>query len=333
MRIVALEEHFSVPALAPRISTELTAAAGWPAQLPAHMNHAERLADLGPARIRDLDEAGIALQILSSAGPGADLLAGEPGIQFARDQNDRLARAVREHPKRFGGFAHLPLRSPGAAADELKRCVEELGFCGAMVNGTIQGRFLDAPEFEPILTAAETLAVPLYLHPGLPPESVRRAYFEGLPDQVGFVLSIAGWGWHAETALHVLRLVLAGTLERHRSLKLIIGHMGEGLPAMLARCDKVFTPLTSRYLPRTVSETLLDQLWITTSGFFDLPSFMAALLAFGADRILFSVDYPYAPNLVGRRFLDNLPVSAKDRTKIAHGNADALLRLTDEAPV
>ena len=297
------------------------------------MNHAERLADLGRARIRDLDEAGIALQILSSAGPGADLLAGEPGIQFARDQNDRLARAVREHPKRFGGFAHLPLRSPGAAAEELKRCVEELGFCGAMVNGTTHGRFLDDPQFEPILAAAETLGVPLYLHPGLPPEPVRRAYFEELPDQVGFVLSIAGWGWHAETALHVLRLVLTGTLERHRGLKLIIGHMGEGLPAMLARCDKVFTPLTSRYLPRTVSETLLDQLWITTSGFFDLPSFMAALLAFGADRMLFSVDYPYAPNLVGRQFLDNLPVSAKDRTKIAHANADALLRLTDDAPV
>ena len=169
--------------------------------------------------------------------------------------------------------------------------------------------------------------MPLYLHPGIPPEAVRRAYYDGLPGQTGFVLSSPGWGWHAETAAHVLRLVLSGTLDRHPGLKLILGHMGEGLEVMLRRVDNVFGPNTG-YLQRSVSQTILDQVWITTSGFFSRAPFLAALESFGVDRILFSVDYPFSPNAAGRRFLDELPVSEPDREKITHGNADRLLGLT-----
>jgi hypothetical protein len=203
--------------------------------------------------------------------------------------------------------------------------VEELGFCGAMINGVTDGRFLDDPRFEPILARAVQLDTPLYLHPNIPPEPVRRAYYEGLPGMTGTLLATGGWGWHAEVAVHILRLVASGTLDRHPDLKLIIGHMGEGLPAMLARCDQAFRGVS--HLKRSVSQTILDQVWITTSGFFSLSPFMAALLSFGADRILFSIDYPFGSMSAGMSFLEQLPLSPEDRKKIAHGNADRLLKL------
>jgi predicted TIM-barrel fold metal-dependent hydrolase len=147
-----------------------------------------------------------------------------------------------------------------------------------------------------------------------------------LPTGPGRVLETAGWGWHSETAVHVLRMVVAGTLDRHPRLKLIIGHMGEMLPMMLTRIDQVFA-LDMDHLKRPISRTILDQVWITTSGIFDEPPFLAALLTFGIDRIMFSVDYPYSPDAWGRAFLDRIALSPADMAKLSHGNADALLRL------
>ena len=176
----------------------------------------------------------------------------------------------------------LPTGVPGAAADELERCVRQLGFCGGMVNGTTRELFLDDPQFEPLLARFEALDVPLYLHPAPPPPTVRRVYYDRLPGHSSLLLSIAGWGWHSETAIHVLRLVLSGALDRHRGLKLIIGHMGEGLPAMFARCDQVFADEVRERLTRSISQTLTDQVWVTTSGFFTLPPLMSLLMTFGA---------------------------------------------------
>ena len=330
MRIVTLEEHFTIPDIAAKIDPDAIARRGWPkpgSPQAAFMPH-RLLADIGPDRIADMDASGVSLQILSLAGPGADLADAEQGPRLAREFNDRLHDAVREHPDRYAAFAHLPTTAPAAAADELERTVRDLGFKGALINGLTGGKFLDDPAFEPILARAVALDVPIYIHPGLPPMEVRSAYYEGLPEPTGSMLALAGWGWHAETAVHVLRLVLSGTLERHPKLKLIIGHMGEGLPAMMDRCDQVFGRATPNYLSRTVSRTILDQVWITTSGFFSLAPFTAAMMTFGADRILFSIDYPFAKNADGVEFLGRLPVLPADRQKIAHGNADALLKLT-----
>lgn len=325
MRIIALEEHVSFARFAAEVDPEAVARRGYVAGRGAG-GRREELDDIEGQRLRSMDEAGISLQVLSVVGPGADLLPPNAGPAYARRYNDELAAVVRRRPDRFSAFAHLPLTAPAAAADELERTVLEHGFHGALINGVIDGRFLDHPDFEPLLARAEVLDVPIYIHPGIPPEAVRRAYYDGFDPAVSYTFATSGWGWHAETAVHILRLVLSGTLDRHPGLRLIIGHMGEGLPAMLARCDASFGR-TAKNLRRSISETILDHVAITISGFFTLPPFMAALLTFGIDRILFSVDYPFASNRAARSFLDALPLAPDEKAKVAHGNAERILKL------
>jgi predicted TIM-barrel fold metal-dependent hydrolase len=282
--------------------------------------------EIGPDRLRYMDEAGIDMQVLSNTGPGPDLVPGDAGVSLAKEMNDYLAEMVAANPKRFAGFAVLPMTSPEACPAELVRCVKELGFHGALINGTTEGRFLDDPRYDGLLAAAVELDVPIYIHPHLAPAPVREAYFSGLEPGAGRVLEAAGWGWHSETAIHVLRLVLSGALDRHPKLKLIIGHMGEMLPMMMARADEVFS-LDIGHLNRPISQQITDQVWVTTSGIFTEPPFLAALLTFGIDRLMFSVDYPYAPNAKGREFLDRLTLAPADMAKLTHGNAEALLGL------
>ncbi len=329
MRIVALEEHYTVPRIVSGIPSDVIVRRGFPGPDVVWSQTIKRdeLAELGEARLADMDQSGISVQVLSVAGPGADLVAGQRGAAMACAYNDALAEACTRHPDRYRGFAHLPMLAPQQAADELERAVRQLGFCGALVNGATDGRFLDDAAFEPMLARAEALDVPIYLHPGIPVAAVRNAYYDGLPGNFSFSLALPTWGWHYDTAIHVLRLALSGTLDRHPKLKIIVGHMGEALPFMLDRIDETTAAEAKVRLRRSVRETILDQVWITTSGFFTLPPFMAALLSFGIDRIMFSVDYPFASNARARAFLDALPVSPADRAKIAHGTADRLLRL------
>jgi hypothetical protein len=331
MRIVALEEHYTVPAIAGRVPTATAAARGFPTDPNfrwAQTIKRDELADLGPARIADMDASGITVQVLSVAGPGADLVPGQAGIDLGRAYNDALAEACARYPDRYKGFAHLPLLDPDASAEELRRTVRDLGFVGVLVNGPTDGRFLDDPMYEPVLAEAEALDVPIYLHPGIPSEAVRKAYFDGLPGNFSFTMALSAWGWHADTAIHTLRLALSGALDRHPGLKIVIGHMGEALPFMLDRIDETTALTAKAELKRSVRQTLTDQVWLTTSGFFTTVPFVAALMTWGVDRLMFSVDYPFASNARARAFLDSLPVSPADRAKIAHGNADALMRLT-----
>lgn len=331
MRIVALEEHYTVPAIVAGIDTDAIARRGFPTDpsfVWAQSVKRNELADLGQARIDDMDQSGITVQVLSVAGPGADLVPGSKGTDLARAYNDALAEATTRHPSRYRGFAHLPLLDPEAAARELTRCVQQLGFVGALVNGPTDGLFLDDPRFESVLAEAERLGVPLYLHPGIPGAPVREAYYDGLPGNFSFTMALSAWGWHIETAIHTLRLALSGALDRHPRLQIVIGHMGEALPFMLDRIDETTAATAKTHLTRPLRQTLTDQVWLTTSGFFTQVPFMAALMTWGVDRIMFSVDYPFASNARARAFLDSLPVSPADRQKIAHGNADRLLRLS-----
>src|SRR5262249_3921119 len=158
-------------------------------------------------------------------GPGPDLVPGPDGVAMAREINDHLAGAIAKHPTRFAGFAALPMASPDACAAELRRCVKELKFVGGLINGTCEGRFLDHPSYDGLLATAVELDVPIYIHPHLPPEPVRQAYYADLNPGATRVISSAAWGWHSEVAVHVLRLVLSGALDKHPKLKIIIGHM------------------------------------------------------------------------------------------------------------
>jgi predicted TIM-barrel fold metal-dependent hydrolase len=328
MRIVALEEHFNFPDLSRRVPADVVVRRGYPhPDAPSARPEVDsRLVDFEQGRLASLDESGITVQGLGSSGPGADLLPPSEGPSVAREINDRLAERIAAHPTRYAGFAHLPLTAPDAAAAELERAVTKLGFIGTMINGTTDGKFLDDPIFEPVLAQAEALDVPIYVHPGIPPATVREAYYSGLAAPLNVTFARAGFGWHTETAIHIVRLVLSGALDRHPKLQIVIGHLGEGLPAYLGRFEESFASATPKYLQRTVPQTLLDQVHVTTSGFYHHPTFNSLLQTFGADRILFSVDYPFSTNAAARKFLDEIEVSPADREKIAHGNADKLFR-------
>jgi len=325
MRTIAIEEHFLADGFR-EVMKRNAPSQGGSAETAMVAEKQAKLADLGAARLRDMDAGGIDLQVISHTVSGIVLLPGSEGVRLAREANDQLASAVAAHPDRFAGFATLPMTDPEAAADELERAVRSLGFKGAMINGTTNGRFLDDPSFLPILERAVALNVPIYVHPGVPPAAVREAYYSGFDPAVNFSLSTAGWGWHSEVGIHALRLILAGVFDRLPTLQIIIGHMGEMIPFMLARINNVLTPV-AKNLQRTVPEYFLQNFYITTSGFFTDPPLLLSLQTIGADRIIFSVDYPYSTNEQGRVFLDSASISPSDKEKISHLNAERLLKL------
>ncbi len=331
MRVIALEEHLVLP--------EVAAAnrALPPEQRPGFDNLPTRqdglqtyLGDIDARRIEFMDTHGIDVQVLSHSGPGAQRLEPAQAIPLCRHVNDTVAAAIARHPERFSAFATLPTPAPDEAATELARCVRDLGFCGAMVHGHTGGRYLDRREFDPILAAAAERGVPLYLHPGEPPAPVRQAYYSGLDvgehsPLVEQLFSTAGWGWHVDAAVHALRLVLTGVFDRHPTLQIILGHWGELIPFYLGRIDQVMTGV-SRHLAKPVGTYLQEHVYLTPAGLETIPPLLLALSTFGADRILYSVDYPYS---VGRTsgwdFIESAPLSDLDKAKIAHLNAERLL--------
>jgi predicted TIM-barrel fold metal-dependent hydrolase len=323
MRIITLEEHITTPAIVKSSSNDQ---GGGLMSNPFIQSLHAKLLDVGEGRLADMDASGISMQVLSISASQIDKMEPSAAHALARDANDVLAAAVKAHRDRFAAFATLALQGPEKAGAELERCVRQLGFKGVMVNGTINGQFLDDPKFTPFFEAAEALDVPIYLHPAPPPQSVMDAYFSGLPGQLGFALATAGWGWHVETGLHSLRLIITGIFDRFPRLKIIIGHMGENLPFSIARAQSVFERAALN-LKRPFSEYFQDHFYLTTSGYFTTPPFLCMLQVVGADRILFSVDYPFSSNEVGRKFLDNLPITPEDIEKIAHRNAEKLLKL------
>ncbi len=326
-RIVGVEEHFLLPDLLRRISNTAAKERGYFSreQPYAGFSCTAQLSDVGEGRIKVLEAASVSMQVLSLDGPGADLLPPREGAAWAREANDALAGLIAAHPDRFAGLAHLPLTDPDAAADELERCVKLLGLKGALVRGSTNGRYLDHPSYDVLLARAATLGVPIYIHPGISPAPAREALYGGLPEPFGFWMSISGWGWHADTAVHILRLMVSGAFDRHPELQLVIGHLGEGLQVIFSRLDQQYHMAAG--MQKLPSEVLRKHVHVTMGGFFIKPSFMATLDAFGADRIMFSVDYPFGDPKKGVAFLDSLPISPDDRAKIAHRNADLLFKL------
>jgi uncharacterized protein len=321
MRTIALEEHFWIPTLAAPPGTG-------PLARPDGARLDEQLRDLGKDRITAMDAAAIDVQVMSHVQPAAQALTGQRAADAARKANDALAHAVAAHPDRLAGFATLPTSDPRQAAAELERAVGDLGLVGGMIHSTLgsNNAFLDDPRFEPLLAAFEELDVPLYLHPAAAPAAVSDVLFGGLTPAVAGRLATNAWGWHAEAGLHALRMIAAGTLERHPALRLIIGHCGEMLPFMLARIDQMLPPAVTG-LPHLPSTYVHRNIWVTTSGMFSLPPVLCSIAVMGVDRVLFSVDYPFAPNASGRQLLDALPLAPADKARVAGGNAERLLGL------
>src|SRR5438105_753066 len=313
-QVIALEEHYLDPEVKPYITGP---------DVTRQPTVSARLDDVGQGRIAEMDAAGIDMQVLSHGAPSVQRLDAELAVRLARGANDRLAETVRSHPDRFAGFAVLPTADPKAAADELERAVTRLGFKGAMINGLTDRVFHDDERFWPIYERAEALDVPIYIHPALPQPAVIETYYKDYAQKHPGLLR-AGWGFNVETATQGIRFVLSGVFDAHPGLKVILGHMGEGLPFYLWRISHGLRQSMSE---KTFRDIFCEHFWITTSGFFSDPALVCCMMEMGIDRILFSIDYPFMENPPGAEWIKTLPLSAEDTQKLLHGNARRLLKL------
>lgn len=317
LKKIVLEEHFTTPAIA-AYATDVVKMVD-----PQFSEYVRpRLLDFEELRLEDMERSGIDLCVLSANAPGVQL---EPDAQKAVANaitvNDLLAEQVSRHPTRFAGFAHLPLQNPAEAAHELERCVRDLGMKGALINGHTNGAYLDDPQFYPVWERAEALDVPLYLHPADPVEV--PATIVGYPEMFG-----PGFAWAPETAGHVLRIVYGGIFDRFPKSTLVIGHMGETLPYSLWRLDSRYAMMKHRnVIQKKPSDYIRSNVMITTSGVFSAEPLTCAIQALGADRIMFSVDYPYERTEEAVEFIESAPMSDQDREQICFGNAERLLKL------
>jgi 2,3-dihydroxybenzoate decarboxylase len=319
MRKVALEEHFVTEAL-----TAYGASTAGIAQPHVWAEASRRLLDLAGERLAEMDAAGVDFSVLSLNSPGIQAEA-DPGkaVSAAAAVNDFLATVVAEHPDRFGGFAALPLQDPGTAAKELDRAVNQLGFHGALVNAHTQGVYLDDPSLRVVWERAAGLDVPLYLHPGNGYDTGH--ILSGHPELVGPM-----WSWGTDTSTHALRLIFGGVFDDFPDAKLLLGHMGEGLPYTLWRLDSRWAFHNHRGIELArgnPSEYLRHNLYITTSGVCSDAPLLCAVIALGAEHILFATDYPFESMRIAADFIERAPLSEADRAKITHGNAERLLRV------
>ena len=320
MKVIAIEEHFWSPGLRDSYPQRQVA-------FVRALTGGARLDDVADGRIAELDAAGIDVQVLSQWQPGAQDADAATAVKLAAESNDFLAARIARHPDRFRGFATLPTPDPGAAARELMRCVEQLGFVGALINGHTKGEYLDEPKYRPILEAAAGLKVPIYLHPQTPHPEAVKAYFRD-----NFAFSQAAWGYTIETSTHALKLLLSGIFEALPDLRIILGHLGEGIPYSLWRFDHRITenvnlPGGGYRQKRRPREIFLDHFLITTSGHFDPIALRCAISMMGVERVLFATDYPVESLAMAVDFLNGSHITDEERTSIAHRNAERVLRI------
>jgi 2,3-dihydroxybenzoate decarboxylase len=324
MKTIAIEEHFITPLYRQKVGAN-EFRNFYLSSRSEQIGHdiVAQNADLGEQRLAHMDAAGVDMQVLSFGSPGPQAFDAQTAVPIARDANDRAHEIVRAHPERFAAFAALPTADPEAAAQELERAVIKLGFKGAMIHGHTRGSFLDEKKYWVIFERAQALGVPIYLHPTLPHPDAMKAYFDGYEE-----LARAGWGFAIDTSCHFLRIVFAGVFDAYPELKIILGHLGEGLPFAMHRLnDHTARAAARRGLQRTPLQYLQDNMLVTTSGNWYEPAFVCTLLALGADNILFAVDWPYEANTTAMRFLEKLSISDVDKEKIAHRNAERILRM------
>ena len=309
--VIAIEEHYWDPELAKHF-TGPEAGRGNETD--------QRLFDLGSLRLKEMDEAGIDVQVLSHGAPSTQKLGADIAADLTRQVNDRLAKVCAANPKRFAAFAALPTVDPKAAADELERAVTKLGFKGAMLHGMSNGEFLDLKKFWPIYERAEKLDVPIYFHPSLPHAKVTEIYYQDYAKDFPLVVRPA-WGYTVETATQAIRLVLSGVFDARPNLKVILGHLGETLPFLLWRIDSSLKRPGQKAM--SFRDIFCKNFYVTTSGFFSDPALICCMLEMGVDHILFAVDWPFVMNPPAVEWMQNVSISDSDKVKILSGNAKA----------
>jgi 2,3-dihydroxybenzoate decarboxylase len=316
---IAIEEHFAIPDTTGN-------AMRYPGAYWSGLQG--KLLDLHDQRLAEMDRSGIGIEVISL---NSNAIQGIPevakAIELARKANDALAETIAKRPDRFAGFAALPMQDPQAAAAELNRCVRDLGFKGALVNGFSQAGsadtalYYDLPQYRPFWAEVERLGVPFYLHPRDQLPSRRHAY-EGHPWLIG-----SPWGFAEETAIHALRLMGSGLFDDYPKLQIVIGHLGERIPYDLWRLDHRLAKVPGRPAKRTMREYFRQNFHVTTSGNFCTQSLIHAILTIGADRVLFAVDYPFEDHAHGCAWFDAAEIAETDRVKIGRTNAMALFGL------
>ncbi|GGD34402.1 amidohydrolase family protein [Aureimonas glaciei] len=291
------------------------------------------LAELGPGRIGAMDAAGINVQILSAHTPAVQNVPGQEGIDFAYRLNKLIVDGpMATYPGRFQGFATLPLQDPEASADELERAVREDGLLGALTNGFIGKKFLDHPDFEPVLARAEALDVPIYLHPGFPPDEVFEIYYkiarkEYNKEYQDYIFSGSGYGWHQEVLTQCIRMIATGAFDRFPKLQIIIGHMGEGLPFYYKRIVGEMSEVTEDSLNKPFAQYFHDNFWFTPSAIFQDELLHLLLKYISVDRVIFATDYPFANMKEGTDWFRAVDLPREAKEKIAYRNAEKLFRI------
>ncbi len=317
-RVIAIEEHYYDETITAHYQ-------GVDARTGGFVR--EKLEEVGEARITSMDAAGIDVQVLSHGAPSTQKLDAATGVPVARAANDRLYEICRAHPGRFAAFAALPTADPKASADELGRCVDKLGFKGAMIHGLTGGElFFDDRRFWPIYERAQALGVPLYIHPANPHPAVVDAYLKDYAEAFPGILN-AGWGFTMETATAGIRIVLSGVLDKYPDTKIILGHLGEALPFLLWRIDMALNRPGNAGV--AFRDAFCAHFHVTTSGFFSDPALLLCIQEMGIDRILFAVDYPFVPIEPGPKWMERVMLNSEDKAKLLHGNAERLLGLVD----
>lgn len=312
---IALEEHFLCPQL--EDYWKATVSDVDPQILKMIVG---RLSDFGELRLAGMDAAGISRAVLSLSGPGVQVERDTAtAVRNARLANDFIANEVMKNPTRYSAFAHLAMQDVRAATNELTRCVQELKFCGAMINGHTNGQYLDDPAFDPFWARVEELGTLIYLHPADPPSQM--PVLEGHK-----ALKRATWEWGVETGSHALRLVFGGVFERFPRAQLALGHLGETLPFLLWRLDSR-AKLYGVKLAQRPSDYIRQNIVVTTSGMFSAEPLLCTVAALGADRVMFSADYPFEPVEEAGAFMDSVSIDESVREKIAFRNAEKILGL------
>jgi predicted TIM-barrel fold metal-dependent hydrolase len=322
MKIIAIEEHFLTNAV--RDAWSASSSAERDGGLGLHLGEIEdRLDDLSDARIRLMEASGVDMQVLSLTTPALHNLDPRQSVDLAVRTNDLIAATVTRRPDRFEGFATLPTPSPRDGARELERAVVRLGLKGVLLCGRTREKNIDHPDFLPIFEAAASLDVPLFIHPQIPQQPVREIYYSGFNEQVDLAFATFGLGWHYESGIQFLRLILAGVFDRFPDLQIILGHWGE---VILFYTERLSALNRVAKLQRSVVDSMRHNLYVTPSGMFSESYLQRSIEVVGVDRILFSTDYPYQyrPERGARSFLEEATLSDESKQRIAHLNWERL---------